>query len=106
MEARDVLANHVQIGRPPALERRLVGSVANAGDVVGQRIAPDVDDVLGIPGERNSPLDRRARDAEILEPGLQPYENFVAPALRLDEIRMLIDVILKAILVFREREEV
>src|SRR3970282_1964672 len=43
VEARDVLADDVQVGRPPA--REVVGRVGKAGtgDVVDERVVPDVD---------------------------------------------------------------
>ena len=60
VEADDVLADQVQVGRPVALE--LLGTlaaavVADAGDVVRQRVEPDVDDVLVVEVDRDAPLE-------------------------------------------------
>ena len=43
VEPGDVLADDVEVGRPPALERLRVVREAGAGDVVDQRVEPDVD---------------------------------------------------------------
>ena len=84
VEPGDVLADDVQVGRPPPLERRRVVGEAGAGDVVDQRVVPDVDlaglrvpravlalrrlAVLG-DRERDAPAARRplAADREVLE---------------------------------------
>ena len=50
VEPGDVLADDVQVGRPPAGERLRVIGEAGAGDVVDERVVPDVDDArLRIP---------------------------------------------------------
>src|SRR5438445_5156914 len=38
MEAGDVLTDHVQVGGPPFVEKRLVGPIADARDVVEQGV--------------------------------------------------------------------
>ena len=65
VEPGDVLADHVEIGRPPAGERLHIRWEARPGDVVDQRVVPDVDDPgLGIPravlAERRSRRSRRS----------------------------------------------
>ena len=56
MEPDDILADQVQVCGPQLLI--LFGAVAvcivaDTGDVVGQRIQPYIDDMLGIEGHRN-----------------------------------------------------
>src|SRR5207302_11023514 len=94
VETRDVLPDHVKVGGPPALEHRYVGPISDTGDVVDQRIAPDVDDVLVVAGEGNAPFDGRARDAEVLQAGPEPPEALVATRRWLDEIGVLVAVLL------------
>ena len=106
VEPRDVLADHVEVGGPPALEHRVVGPISDTGGVVDQRVAPDVNDMLVVAGERNAPFDGRARDAEILQAGPEPPEDLVATRFWLDEIRVLVDVLLQPLLVTRQFEEV
>ena len=48
--AQDVLADHVDVGRPDPREPLLVGPVARGGDVVGEGVEPDVRDVVGSQG--------------------------------------------------------
>ena len=51
MEPDDVLADHVEIGRPEPVEQIRVGvGEAGPGEVVRQRVDPDVHDVVGWPG--------------------------------------------------------
>ena len=66
VEPDDVLADHVQIGRPVALEQIRFGvGKAGPGQVVGQRVDPDVHDVVGVIGYLNAPVERGARDGEV-----------------------------------------
>src|SRR5206468_3696733 len=43
VEARDVLADEMDVGRPPLLEALLVAAIANRRDIVQERIEPDID---------------------------------------------------------------
>ena len=69
VEAGDLLADEVQVGRPEFLEFGLVcgiiAAVAEGGDVVGQRVEPDVDDVLLVAGNGDAPGEAGAADGEI-----------------------------------------
>ena len=56
MEADDVLADHVEVGRPVLPEWIGLVWVAALGDVVGERVQPDVHDVLGIARHRHAPF--------------------------------------------------
>ena len=50
VEAGDVLADDVEVGRPPAGEQLGVVGEAGAGDVVDQGVVPDVDRAgVGVP---------------------------------------------------------
>ena len=90
MEADDVLADHVQVGRP-VLPQRVAGvGIAALGDVVGERVEPDVHDVLGIAGHRHAPGEAGARHREVLQPALDEAQDLVAPAVRPDEARVLL----------------
>src|SRR5438094_4824582 len=106
VKTRDVFPNDMQVRRPPQLGFRRVASVADAGDVVGEGVAPDVDDVPVVSGEWDAPTDRRARDAEITQSTPDDAEDFVAPALGLDELRMLLEMLQEAVLVTGKREEI
>ena len=70
MEAQDVLADQVHVGRPVFLEqfvRFFIHFVAQAADIVRQRVDPDVDHVLRIEIHRHAPFETGAGDAEVLE---------------------------------------
>ena len=72
VEADNLLADHVHIGRPVFLEASCASACDEPypmrGDVVGQRIQPDVDHMLGIVGHRNAPGERAAADGKIAQP--------------------------------------
>ena len=110
VEADDVLADQVQVGRPVALEllgALAVAVVADAGDVVRQRVKPDVDDVLVVEVDRDAPLERRSRDAEVLQAGQQEVVHHLVLALHgLDEFRVRVDVLDQAVGILAHLEEV
>src|SRR5207248_4217815 len=95
VEAHDLFTDHVR-ARPEALIALPVLSVGRAvaysGDVVAERVHPNVDHVLGVPGDWNAPLEAATAHAEIAQPALDKRDYFVAARLRTNEIRVLIDV--------------
>ena len=106
VEARDVLADDVEVGRPPSVEGGLVVREAGAGEVVGQGVEPDVDAMRLVARERDAPGRARAADAEVAQAIAQPAEHLVAEVLRLAEGRVLGVQPLEALLVGGEPEEV
>ena len=59
MLADDVLADQVRCGPPVGVVLRVVAGrpEADGGQVVGQRVEPDVGDVLVVPGQRDATLE-------------------------------------------------
>ena len=58
MESRDILADKMNIGGPEFFEERIIlGTVAEGCDIVGERIKPDIDYVIRIDGNGNSPFE-------------------------------------------------
>ena len=110
VEADDVLSDHMQIGGPELFKEFggfAAAFVSDAGDVVRERVEPDVDDVLRIEIDRNAPLERRARYAEVLKSGQQEVVHHLISARNgLDEIGMLVDVVDQARGVLAHLEEV
>ena len=71
VEANDLLAHQMHVGRPVLPEQLvMIGGVAQGGDVVGQRVQPYVHDMLGVEVHRDAPLEGGAADAQILQAGL------------------------------------
>ena len=107
VEAHDVLADHVQIGRPVALELRAVGvGKAGRGDVVGQRVDPHIHDVLGIAGHADAPVERGARDRQILQAAAHEARHLVQPLLRQHVVRIARVEVEQLLLIGRELEEI
>src|SRR5271165_6500658 len=107
METGDVLANDVQRRRPPRFEIRFViSAIADRGDVIEQRVEPDVDGKPLVKRYRNAPAFAGSRDVDVLEFGFNERDDFVAPAFRLYELRILVIKVQKPILELRQREEI
>ena len=73
VEAGDVLADDVQLlAALPVLlvqlARIAVRVVPETGDIVGERVQPDVDDMAAVKVDGNAPCEGGARDAQILQP--------------------------------------
>ena len=81
------------------LPRPVAGIVAfgpaQRTDVIEQRVKPDIADILPVKRQFDAPGQTRfgTRDAEIFQiSGIEDAQQFVAVALRTDEIGMLFDV--------------
>jgi len=107
VEPDDVLAHEVDLRGPAASE--LLGTVgvavADGGDVVEERVEPDVDGVVGVEGKRDAPLHVGARDREVAQAALHKRQHLVAPRVRTDEARVGIVVGQQLVLVRRQLEE-
>jgi hypothetical protein len=55
---------------------------ARGRDVVGQRIDPDIHDVLGIAGHADAPVEGGARDRQVLQAALHEARDLVEALLR------------------------
>ena len=107
VEAEDLLAHHVQVGRPElVVVAVLLVAVAQRGDIVAQRIDPDVHGVLGVEGDGDAPLDGGAGDAGILQALLDEGDHLVLPALGLDELGVLLVELEQTVGVLAGLEEV
>ena len=107
VEAQDLLAHHVQVGGPE-LVVIVVGlvAVAQRGDIVAQRIDPDIHGVLGVKGNGDAPLDRGAGNTGVLQALLDKGDHLVLPALGLDELGVLLVELEQTVGVLAGLEEV
>src|SRR6185437_1500292 len=110
VEAADLFADEVQVGRPVFLEFFLVfGRIRTITDgryVVRERIEPYVDDVLLVAGYRNAPFDGGTADGEILETAAHKADDFAARGLRAHETGIGFIELEELALESRELEEV
>src|SRR5688572_32680700 len=107
MEARDVLADDVELRRPSLREGRVGES--RRRQVVGKRIEPDVGR-LPFPGgsehgKGHSPVEPRTARRDVFETLRQKSRDLVASAGRLNELRMPLDVLFQKLLISAEPEE-
>ena len=77
VEPDDLLADQVVHGRPPGLEALLVLAVADGGDVVDQGVVPDVEDVLLVPRNGHTPVDRGPGDGDVTKASLDEAQGLV-----------------------------
>ena len=109
VESRDVLADDVNVARPVffVFFVLFVGRVAERRDVVCQRVEPDVDDVFRIKLDGDAPLERRARNAEILKSRLDEIVyHLAADVFRRDEIGIFLEELEEPVLIFAHFEVV
>ena len=88
VEARDVLADDVQV-RGPELPERIAVRIVDRGDVVRQRVEPHVHGVLLIPRKGDAPADAGAGGRDVLEPPLEEARDLVPPRPRAHGIGIL-----------------
>ena len=107
VEPCDVLADDVQARGPELLELlRVDVRIAHAGQVVGECVDPDVHDVVGVSGNLDAPVERGARDRQVLEAALDEADDLVATCRGGNELGMLFVQSEQTVLVGRETEGV
>ena len=98
VEAEDVLAHDLKIGRPNAIRC--------SREVIQQRIEPHIDHMRLIAWDRNAPGDAGAADGEVLETPFYESLHLVEAEVRLDEIGVLFVPLQQRLLVLAEAEVV
>ena len=109
MGTEDVLSDQMVGGGPPCLELRVVRQITDGGDIVDERVEPDVGDIVRVERQFDAPRKARLRtaDAEVAEFfATEETERLLAAVLRHDEIRMLFDVVDQPVLILSHLEEV
>ena len=85
MEADDILADQVDVGRPIALEQLSAIGIADTGQIIGQRVEPDVHDMVRAARNLHPPVEAGARDRQVAEAALDEAQHLVAAAVGLNE---------------------
>src|SRR5262245_40065798 len=84
----------MDVRRPVAPEAgRLAVGPAKGGEVVAQGVHPDVEDVARVIRQWDPPAERASRDRQIAYPLAELADDLVAPAVRLEEVRVRLDVL-------------
>ncbi len=106
VELEDVLADHVQVGRPEAVGEVLaLTRVGERRVVVEEGVDPDVDDLRLVPRHRHAPLEPRPAERDVLEAALDERERLVEAHLRDHEVRAFRVEPLERLLERRQPEE-
>ena len=108
VEPDDALADHVDalVGALPPAGVQV--AVAERGQIVGQGVPPDVDDLVGVVRHGHTPATRaggRPGDAEVLESGADECQRLVAPGRRVDAYEIGLEDLENLIFVAGEPEE-
>ena len=91
VEADDLLAHKVDVGRPEFLIIGIVfRAVAHGGDVVGEGVEPDVYHVLGVKIHRDTPSEAGAGDAQVVQAVFDEVDHLILAAFRLDEVGLVL----------------
>ena len=91
VKADDLLADQVDVNRPQALvvrPRPVVLSIADRAHVGRERVEPDVEHVLGIVGQGDSPAQRGTANRQVVQARPHESHDLVAPGIGLDELRL------------------
>jgi hypothetical protein len=99
-------SHEVVVGRPDPLELLHVGVPAGSGQVVLERVDPDVHDVPWVPGDGHPPGEAGPRDGEVLEPLLDEGDDLAPAGLGADELRVVAVVLQQPVGVLGDAEEV
>ena len=105
VELEDVLGEQVD-ARPVALERLTRTRVLERREIVDERVHPDVDDLLRVPGHGHAPGDRPAADGDVLETLLDEGQGLVVARCRPHPLRVRAEELGQTVLVPREEEVV
>ena len=88
MKTDDILADDMNVGWPVAPVRIALIGKADAGNVVGQGVDPDIHDVLGIAGHLDAPVEGGSRNRQVPQAAFDEAHDFVLARIRSDEIRL------------------
>ena len=106
MEANDLLADQMELRGPIFFPLQLIVAIADAAQIAGERVVPDVDDVVGIVRPGQAPLDGFAADGDIAQAGLDKTLHLVAAEGGADEIGLVLVELEELVLEGGELEEV
>ena len=109
METKNVLSDYMDVGRPVFSEIIAVFAavVAERGYIVGERVYPDVNNVLIVERHGNSPIKAAPGHAEVLESRLQEVvDHLFLSGLGAYEVGVLLDMLHKSVLILAHPEEV
>ena len=109
VEPHDVLADHMQVGGPVAAVQlaAAVGMVAKPGDIVRERVDPDIDHMLRIKFHRDAPFEGGAGHTQVAQSRLQKVvDHLVAAGLGAEEIGVVVIILPQAVLIFGQPQEI
>src|SRR5262249_1991505 len=106
VKAGDVLADKMNVRRPPFLELSLIRAKPNPREVGQQSVEPNPDGEAFIERHPDAPGLARTRDVHVLQSALDQAEHLVATSFRLNEVGAFFVELDELLLELREREKV
>ena len=108
METYDFLTNNVYVSRPEFFEQAVVFcAVTQSSDIVGQRVYPNIYDVVGVKFYRYAPFEGGTGNSQIFQTGFQEVvDHFVLASVGLQEFRIFFHVFDDSVLIFGKTEEI
>src|ERR1700681_3477990 len=86
VKANDFFSDEMDISGPVTIEFVFLDGIADRGDVVGERVGPNVENVFLVTGPGDAPLKGGAADGKIPETTAHEGDYFVAARFGLDEV--------------------
>ena len=74
MKSHDVLADDMQIGRPP-----FTIDATGTGQIIGQRVDPDVHHMAGTARHRYTPIETSARHRQVFQTTVNKSAHLIEP---------------------------
>jgi len=107
MRLEDVLCNQMLGHRPEGAEIFAVG-IVDSGNIVDQRVKPDIGYIVFVKGQGNPPAQAgfRPGNAQILQGLAKQGQHFITIAFRPDKVRVLLDMGNQPLLIFAHSEKI
>ena len=92
MKAGNILADNMQATWPKISKSALAVGVTKHTQIIGQRVHPNIHDVIVITRHRHTPIKGRARNRQVFQTTFDEGRNFIAAAFGHQKIRIALEM--------------